>query len=132
LTFHGAFHFRRLAFSLLLSSIFPPTAAWDDDSGISSAFNQVKISTFIFSPTSSQTLLLHHPVEIIMIGSRTALRAARTARIPARNARRFASTTQQATVAGGSSGLVGGLAGGAIVFGVSASFFPKAKLTFSS
>ncbi|KAI9048885.1 hypothetical protein LZ554_006739 [Drepanopeziza brunnea f. sp. 'monogermtubi'] len=52
-----------------------------------------------------------------MIASRTATRAvARTARAPLRSQVRFATTNQQAAVAGGSSGLVGGLAGGALVF----------------
>jgi predicted lipid-binding transport protein (Tim44 family) len=54
-----------------------------------------------------------------MIAPRTTLRVARIARVPIRyHARRFASTNQQAAAAGGSSGLVGGLAGGVIVFGV--------------
>jgi hypothetical protein len=57
-----------------------------------------------------------------MTSPRITLRAARTALVPIRyNARRFASTNQQAAAAGGSSGLVGGLTGGAIVFGVSSS-----------
>jgi hypothetical protein len=59
-----------------------------------------------------------------MIASRTAARAAtRTVRAPIRrNARqiRFVSTEQKtAAQAGGSSGLVAGIAGGAIVFAVS-------------
>lgn len=70
-------------------------------------------------PSSSLFLSLIVNCQKIMIGSRTALRAARTARAPVRcSARRFASTNQQAAAAGGSSGLVGGLAGGAIVFTV--------------
>ncbi|KAG9248361.1 hypothetical protein BJ878DRAFT_488402 [Calycina marina] len=49
--------------------------------------------------------------------SRTAARvAARSARAPAQRNVRFASTNQQAAAAGGSSGLVGGIAGGALVF----------------
>ncbi|KAG0646601.1 hypothetical protein D0Z07_7568 [Hyphodiscus hymeniophilus] len=59
-----------------------------------------------------------------MMNTRIALRAARSARAPVRyNARRFASTNQQAAAAGGSSGLVGGLAGGAIVFGLGYSYY---------
>src|SRR4051812_22142116 len=65
-------------------------------------------------------LTLSHP--ITMQVSRTAARvAARSARAPVRINRqhvRFATTNQQAAAAGGSSGLVGGLAGGALVFAV--------------
>lgn len=49
--------------------------------------------------------------------ARTSSRAvARTARAPLRSQVRFATTNQQAAAAGGSSGLVGGLAGGTLVF----------------
>ncbi|KAK2630401.1 hypothetical protein QTJ16_001221 [Diplocarpon rosae] len=47
--------------------------------------------------------------------TKSAARAARTAR-PAYQQIRFATTNQQAAAAGGSSGLVGGIAGGALVF----------------
>ena len=53
-----------------------------------------------------------------MIASRTASRAVARQLRP-RNANRqlrFTSTNQQAAAAGGSSGLVGGIAGGALVF----------------
>jgi len=60
-----------------------------------------------------------------MIVSRTALRATRVGRVPVRGctARRFASTNQQAAAAGGSSGLVGGIAGGALVFGLGYGYY---------
>ena len=51
-----------------------------------------------------------------MQASRTAVRVASRARAPIRHNVRFASTNQQAAAAGGSSGLVGGIAGGALVF----------------
>jgi len=57
-----------------------------------------------------------------MFASRTATRAvARSARTPLRASRqvRFQTTNQQAAKAGGASGLVGGLAGGGLVFLVS-------------
>merc|ERR1712098_462438 len=59
-----------------------------------------------------------HP-SFIMFASRTATRAvARSARTPLRASRqvRFQTTNQQAAKAGGPSGLVGGLAGGGLVF----------------
>jgi hypothetical protein len=53
-----------------------------------------------------------------MIASRTATRAAARQLRPRKAPRqvRFASTNQQAAAAGGSSGLVGGIAGGSLVF----------------
>jgi len=53
-----------------------------------------------------------------MIASRTATRAAARQLRPRKAPRqiRFASTNQQQAAAGGSSGLVGGIAGGSLVF----------------
>ena len=81
-------------------------------------------STSLFSAFSPKSLQVDSSIvqqsQIVNMNSRIALRTARIVRVPVRHsARRFASTNQQAAAAGGSSGLVGGLAGGAIVFGVS-------------
>lgn len=69
-----------------------------------------------FNPSSEYADI---PTSLTMFTSRTAARAAaRSAHTPLRASRlvRFQSVNQQAAKAGGSSGLVGGLAGGGLVF----------------